>query len=160
DTMLLEEGTEFGPVVALGNPNDPVPPYGAARGYFQHADWKDGVADLAAGAQAIVICLEDSEGVWWEAEHLLAGPHARKTLFLLHRRLAGPAVNGQFVGRLVAGLPAPAADGAALLPSDRAGGGGAPPAAAVLGLFRAADGTLRIGVSSTWSRYAYLLMLR
>jgi hypothetical protein len=39
DQLLLEEGTTLGPVVALGNPNDPVPPYGAARGYAKHSDW-------------------------------------------------------------------------------------------------------------------------
>ena len=31
DVLLLEEGTDFGPVMALGNQNDPLPPYGAAR---------------------------------------------------------------------------------------------------------------------------------
>jgi hypothetical protein len=48
DELLLEEGTTFGPVVALGNPTDAVPPYGAARGYAKHSDWQKMVSDLDA----------------------------------------------------------------------------------------------------------------
>ena len=46
DVMLLEEATDYGPVVALGNPKDPVPPYGAARGYFTDESWQEAVRRL------------------------------------------------------------------------------------------------------------------
>jgi hypothetical protein len=160
DTVLLEEGTEFGPVVALGNPNDPVPPYGSARGYFQHADWQAGMARLAESAQAIVICLEDSAGVWWEAEHLLAGGHASKTLFVLHPRFAAPEKNREYIEQALARFPGLATHRTALLASDRSGSKGAPRATLLGFFFDAFDGTLRVGISSTWSCSAYLLMLR
>lgn len=48
DELLLDEGTLYGPVVALGNPQDLMPPYGAARGYFSNKDWTGAVVTYAA----------------------------------------------------------------------------------------------------------------
>jgi hypothetical protein len=86
DELLLEEGTSLGPVVALGNPTDPVPPYGAARVYFHlhNNDWQKMIADLMEQAVAIVICVDNSEGLWWEIKHVAEQEHLGKTLFLLH----------------------------------------------------------------------------
>jgi hypothetical protein len=60
DVMLLEEGINYGPVVALGNPQDSLPPYGAARGYFDDRTWHDGVAALAQTIQFDQSCLTDN----------------------------------------------------------------------------------------------------
>ena len=70
DRLLLEEGTPYGPVVAIGNPSDRFPPYGAARGYFDDKTWHAAVADLAGKAMAIVICLDRTEGIMWEVDHI------------------------------------------------------------------------------------------
>ena len=83
DHILLEEGTRFGPTVALGNPDDPEPPYGVARGYFEDQQWQDAVARLCHDSAAIVICLDRTAGVTWELAHLSATGHTAKTLFLL-----------------------------------------------------------------------------
>jgi hypothetical protein len=139
-------------VVALGNPNDPVPPYGAARGYFAHGNWRDGVTSLAASAQAIVICLEDSEGVWWEAEHLLSGPHVEKTLFLLHPRFAPPPTNREFIERLLARVPAIVTRRDVFLHAGSARRSKAA-ATSVVGFFTDTDGALHIGMSSSCSRF-------
>ena len=53
DQVLLEEGTQYGPVVALGNPRDRFPPYGAARGYFDNKDWQQAVTNLARDANSL-----------------------------------------------------------------------------------------------------------
>ncbi|MFC1536783.1 ankyrin repeat domain-containing protein, partial [Pseudomonadota bacterium] len=37
---------ELGPVVAVGQPGEKLPPLGALRTYFGHAEWQDGVSDL------------------------------------------------------------------------------------------------------------------
>jgi len=130
-----------------------VPPYGAARGYFDQADWKAGAMRLAEQAQAIVICLEDSEGVWWEVENLV-NPHFGKALFLLHPRFVAPA-GRQFLEKLIARVPALVPYQADLLappePHDKIG---------VIGFFVNGDEVLMLGRSSTFSHFTYLLMLR
>ncbi len=83
DMMILDEGTRTGPTVALGNPDDPAPPYGVARGYFEHDSWKDAVMGLCERAVAIVLVLDQTEGVEWEIGHIAARRYTGKTLFLL-----------------------------------------------------------------------------
>ena len=84
DVLLLEEGTEFGPVVAVGNPMDPIPRYGAARGYFSDGSWQDGVGRLAKESSRIVICIDITDGVEWELEHIARNNYFDKTLFIVH----------------------------------------------------------------------------
>ena len=89
--MLLEEATPLGPVVALGNPSDAYPPYGAARGYFDNKDWQQAVTDLANSAAAIIICVDNTPNIWWEVEHILTNQHLNKTLILFIQRIASRA---------------------------------------------------------------------
>jgi hypothetical protein len=86
DTVLLEEGTDYGPVVALGNPTDATPPYGAARGYFAGKDWKQGVMALAQSSSAIVLCVDLTDGIKWELEQLRDQNLLHRCLFLVHPR--------------------------------------------------------------------------
>ncbi len=83
DMLVLDEGTRVGPTVALGNPDDPAPPYGVARGYFDHATWKDAVMGLCERSAAIIMVLDETEGVDWEIGHIAAKRYTEKTLFLL-----------------------------------------------------------------------------
>jgi hypothetical protein len=87
DYLLLEEGTPYGPEVAIGNPSDNLPPYGAARAYLDHKTWQGAVVDLAMQSRAIIICIDDFEGVWWEVENVVAR-HIDKALVLVHPRHA------------------------------------------------------------------------
>ena len=109
---------------------------------------------LAEAAWAIVICVEDSEGVWWEVENLLGGPYFNKTLFLIHPNSAALDQNRMLMEKLISGLPRLSGYRAELLepaaPKHRP---------VVLGFF-AQDASLMIGRSSSCSRFAYLLMLR
>jgi hypothetical protein len=148
DAVLLEEGTPYGPVVALGNPKDPIPPYGSARGYFNYETWQDGVSRLADEAAAIVICLDDTDGVWWEIDNLLATQHFSKTLFLFHPKHAHDAAGAVFLARLVERMPASAA-------MAHSGGAQVP-----LGFFVDFSGRINVARSPSFSGVAYLLMLR
>ena len=87
DTLLLEEGTALGPVVALGDPDDAGRmPFGAAREYRGDGSWLGAVEDLMHSARAIVIVLENSDGIWTEAQSLIARGYLDKTLFIIHPR--------------------------------------------------------------------------
>jgi hypothetical protein len=83
DAVVLDEGSERGPVVAVGDPAEPPPTYGASRGYFQHQSWQDAVARLAAEAQTIVLVMGGSEGVAWEMNLVATAGHLNKTLFVM-----------------------------------------------------------------------------
>jgi hypothetical protein len=147
DQLLLEEATPIGPVVGLGNPDDKRPPYGAARGYFDHMTWQEAVADLANNAILIVICIDDSAGIWWEVEHLVGRRHLHKTLFVLHPRYAGASENAAILQRIAEqgslALGTPGEDGAS-----------------TIGFFQDRSGGTCVIRSSTFSRFAYLLTLR
>jgi hypothetical protein len=90
DHVLLEEGTSYGPVVAIGRPGS-TPPFGAARKYVNDAEWRETVGELCRQAGAVVITLDETEGVRWELQHLLGQDHVPKTLFLLPPRLTPPS---------------------------------------------------------------------
>lgn len=155
DVMLLDEGTNHGPVVALGNPNDPLPPYGAARGYFAGTDWQAGVAGLMGSASMIVVCLDDTPGVMWELERIARDGFTQKTLFLVHPRHVARCAGIALLDIVTRRLELDAERRGQVLQSARERSD-----AAVLGFFLDGDGVLRVGLSSTDSRFAYLAMLR
>lgn len=156
DRVLLDEGTPYGPVVALGKPGDTFPPYGAARGYFSLEHWQGAVADLAREAAAVVICVDDTEGIWWEIEHLVANRHLAKTLILLHPKRTAQPENAALLGELGRRLhlPAPARESlTAAAPTKRR-------APRVIGFHIDQRGTVQILRASGTSSFAYLLALR
>lgn len=81
DHILVEDYSAHGPVVAIGRPGDADLPFGAARLYVPDDQWQDAVKRLADAAAHIVIVADETAGVQWEVETLLAH-HRRKTLFL------------------------------------------------------------------------------
>jgi hypothetical protein len=83
DETLLDCAAPYGPVIAIGDPRDPIPPLGAARTFVRGDDWQSVVSDLACAAKLIVLTTDTSEGVKWEVRHILADPElSRKTVFL------------------------------------------------------------------------------
>ena len=90
DHVLLEEATPYGPVVAIGKPGSTAP-FGAARKYVTDHEWRETVAELCRDAAAVVITVDETEGVRWELQHLFGQNHVGKALFLLPPRLTAPA---------------------------------------------------------------------
>lgn len=157
DSLLLEEGTPYGPVVAIGNPNDDFPPYGAARGYFDDKTWQGAVDDLANKSKAIIICIDDFEGVWWEVENVVPR-HLDKTLVLLHPRHAGLEGSAALLRRVAAKLgrdPRGEVLSHAIEAVQTAGR-----QTSLLGAFVGAEGKLKLAVSGTLSGMAFLLAAR
>ena len=158
DRLLLEEATPYGPVVGLGNPDDRRPPYGAARGYFNGKTWQDAVADLARNSEAIVICLDDTDGIWWEVEHLAANQHLSKTLFLMHPGHLRRDANAALLAKTSSMLRLDPQISKQLLAATGATSTRSP--GTVIGYYLDPTAGMRIVTSSTFSRFAYLLIIR
>jgi hypothetical protein len=62
--------SSVGPFVALGNPEDYLPPEGAFRLYAKDSDWKDYLHDLAKRASWILVEIGNSDALGWEFDHL------------------------------------------------------------------------------------------
>ena len=77
DEIVLDAASPVGPVVALGIPAEKAAPLGAARFYANDAGWQEAVRGLVQQSRAVIICVEDGEGVLWELTYLLGGgaPH-------------------------------------------------------------------------------------
>jgi hypothetical protein len=148
DELLLEEGTSLGPVVALGNPTDALPPYGAARGYFQDSDWQKMVAQLIEQAIAIVICVDDTESLWWEIKFVVEHQYLEKTLILLHPKYGSDKDIPDVVRDIEKVL------GVAVTRGLRTTG------RKFIGLWPDHTGDFQAGLASYFSRAHYLLMLR
>jgi hypothetical protein len=157
DVLVLEEGTDSGPVMALGNPNDPVPPYGAARGYFDHETWQESFGRLAQVSSAIVICLDDTDGIWWEVDYIAANNMLQKTLFLIHPRNSAPAANKNLL-RKVAERLALSDDLKEKLLSRVTDAKS--PQGGVIGFFIDRHHALKVARSPTFSRVAFLMIVR
>jgi hypothetical protein len=101
DEILLEHGSPYGPVIAIGDPRDPTPPLGAARVFVQSRDeaWKNVVSDLVRASKAIVMCPNDTEGVQWELD-LLAKEGGRSQVIFLASPELSPDRSAALFGRL------------------------------------------------------------
>lgn len=69
EEVLADRLWSFGPVIAIGQPGEPIPRAGAARDYVSHDAWQQRVHALAADAAMIVIIAGRTAGIVWELEH-------------------------------------------------------------------------------------------
>jgi hypothetical protein len=90
DELLLEAGAPFGPLIAIGDPSNPIPPLGAARVFVTgHGEnWKQAVSDLIGASRAIIICPHTTAGVAWEIEQVRAPQVLARTIVI-----ASPSVS-------------------------------------------------------------------
>ncbi|MBB4966141.1 hypothetical protein [Saccharothrix violaceirubra] len=58
---------DMGPVIAVGQPGERLPPaVGARRLYLEQGPWKNQVRDLISRARFVVLVADDTEGTLWE----------------------------------------------------------------------------------------------
>jgi hypothetical protein len=85
--LLIKNLDHVGPVVAIGNPGDKLPPLGAARDYvkenFVGESWHDVVSALIRECTLIVMALGDSEGLHWEIETIRKCKMLHKLVILI-----------------------------------------------------------------------------
>lgn len=83
EEALVAALTQVGPVVALGEPGERLPPLGAARAYTPDALWQSHISDWAREARRIVLLAGDTPSFWWEVRHLADTKALDKAAFLL-----------------------------------------------------------------------------
>jgi hypothetical protein len=98
DELILEAGAPFGPIIAIGDPRNPIPPLGAARIFVRNADqdWKSVVADLIAACRAVVICPHTSSGVAWEIEQVRPPTVLARTIILASPKMSAEDTSSLF----------------------------------------------------------------
>ena len=111
DELLLEHGSPYGPVIAIGDPRDPVPPLGAARVFVPERGngWQDVVRGLVDASKCVVMCPNTGRGVQWELDLIASGASRFNVIFLASPELTRADTLALF-GRLVPNLPAIASD--------------------------------------------------
>ena len=75
----------LGPLIAIGKPDEKLPPSGAARLYVGNDRWKDVVEQLVALAQFVILRVGQTEGFLWELQHVVSTCDPRKVARLIHR---------------------------------------------------------------------------
>jgi hypothetical protein len=96
-----------GPVVALGEPGEALPPLGAARAYTADAHWQLHISDWAEEARLIVLLAGRTDAFWWEVRHLAASGALGKSIFLLPGGKAYASFRDRFIETVPGtGLPA------------------------------------------------------
>jgi hypothetical protein len=83
DSILLEEGLKYGPVVAVGNPKDLLSPYGPPRDYIQNADWQSVVKKYIEQSQLIFVFVDSTPGMQWELSEIERQQKQDKCIFLI-----------------------------------------------------------------------------
>ncbi len=75
--------TDIGPVITIGRPGETEKTIGAAREYLTHDNWQARVQELIDKAALVVILVNDSPGLTWEARRLLESDVRGRVLFLI-----------------------------------------------------------------------------
>jgi hypothetical protein len=60
----------LGPIVAIGEPRESLPPLGAARLYVDGGNWEQVVVDLLSAAQLTVMRIGETKGFVWELNYV------------------------------------------------------------------------------------------
>jgi hypothetical protein len=71
-----------GPVVAVGQPGERLPPIGAGREYIS-GDWKERVRQLLDEAGVIVVLLHKTPGLLWEIEQIFTIGREERLIFVV-----------------------------------------------------------------------------
>lgn len=85
EEALVKQLSWDGPVVAMGNPDDKLPPLGAGRDYSTNStntSWQEKIETLSKQAQLIVIQPGKTAGVLWELKQIIDLKLLNKTIIL------------------------------------------------------------------------------
>jgi hypothetical protein len=78
--------SRVGPVIAIGRPNERLPPLGAKRFYVSDELWKEKVSDVVKVSQLVLWATGTTPGLRWEIEHLVNMRTPEKLIIWPHPR--------------------------------------------------------------------------
>lgn len=78
--------SRVGPVIAIGRPNERLPPSGAKRFYVSNELWKEKVSDVVKVSQLVLWATGTTPGLRWEIEHLVNMRTPEKLILWPHPR--------------------------------------------------------------------------
>lgn len=98
EEKVARELGRLGPVIAIGRPEEPVPPLGAARMYFSDDTWQAGIRRHIPSSQLIVLRAGTTQGLQWEFGALreLARPEQVIIHLPFKRRLFGKGKDASY----------------------------------------------------------------
>lgn len=82
EDIISHQLWQFGPVIAVGQPGEKLPPVGAAREYIKNEEWQTKVNSYAADSQLITFILGKSDGVLWELQHIVESGLLSKVIII------------------------------------------------------------------------------
>lgn len=83
DEVLAHETYGQGPLIALGDPNDPKSKFGPPRIRIENDSWQDCISDLIIEAGSIVLVIGPGESISFEIQKLFTNGQSCNTIFLL-----------------------------------------------------------------------------
>lgn len=81
EELIVQNYSLLGPVIGLGNPDDPTPPIGVARDYVSHQNWKAQILSFMDQASTIVIGMGQTDSLFWEIQQIKELGYLNKTTF-------------------------------------------------------------------------------
>lgn len=87
EQVLAGRFGQLGPVVAVGRPNERLPPIGAARFYTTDDNWHQKVTELVSAAKYIVWVTGATKGLAWELSFILRSFPTQKLIVVAHPQL-------------------------------------------------------------------------
>ncbi|MEM8754386.1 MAG: hypothetical protein AAGF90_15520 [Pseudomonadota bacterium] len=70
EEVIARELAAWGPVIAIGQPGEPLPELGAARFYEGDDTWRAAITSIVPRARIIVVVVSDTEGLAWELSEI------------------------------------------------------------------------------------------
>lgn len=108
EEVLADILGEIGPFVAIGRPEDALPPLGAYRKYLPKGPWKPHVQALIDKAQLVILVAGKTEGLSWEMAECQRRLSPEKLVVLVQRDAASYEAFRRQVGAANASLRLPA----------------------------------------------------
>jgi hypothetical protein len=102
EEVLAETLYAHGPIVALSNPQDALPPLGAARKNVANENWQDDVGEFMDQAAWIVFVVGSTRSLRWEISQILERGYIEKTLVVFPPAYHDSSTSGRL---LVKALP-------------------------------------------------------
>lgn len=113
--LLVASARHFGPVVAIGQPGERVPPIGAFRRYYENDEWQGAIQQMLRDAKLVVLSVGDTPSVGWEISRVRDLGLLDRTIFVV------PPIGREARQERLALLASQLAFHPALLPSTEPG---------------------------------------